>query len=140
MIFFNSEFDLFIKSLKGKIRVIFAVKIGLTKDIDSAKEFCLKETFNPIFKGFPGKLRFRLMSELNELLKYVGFIGSKLFLVSLSEIKLTFEENDQFGFDLRAFRCDQKIVALLFVSLEGNPVRYCWKPNDNLPEKAYRFA
>ena len=104
MIFFHSELDRFIKRLNGKIRVIFAVKIGLTKDIDSAKEFCLKETFSPIFNGFPGKLRFRLMSELNELLKYVGFIGSKLFLVSLSEIKLTFEENDQNGFDFRAFR------------------------------------
>ena len=55
--------------LKGKTRVTFAVNIGLTNEILSAKEFCLNEIFIPILMGFPGKLLFKLISELKELLK-----------------------------------------------------------------------
>ena len=55
--------------LNGKIRVILAVKIGLTREILSDNEFCRIDTFNPILIGLPGKLLFKLISELNELLK-----------------------------------------------------------------------
>ena len=63
--------------------------------------------------GFPGNIRLILISELKLLLKYSGFIGSKLFLELLSEIKFTFEEKPQKGFDLTSFLCDQFILTLL---------------------------
>ena len=69
IIFFHSLFERLINFLNGKILVILAVRIGLVREIDSESEFCLNEIFNPIFSGLPGKLLFKLMSELNELLK-----------------------------------------------------------------------
>jgi len=57
------------------------------------------DNFIPIESGFPGNKRLMLISELNELLKYCSLIGSKLFFVVLSEMKFTFEEKFQYGFD-----------------------------------------
>ena len=64
------------------------------------------ESFMPIFNGLPGNARLILMSELKELVKYSGLIGSKLFFDVLSEMKFTFEEKLQNGFDFGALRCD----------------------------------
>ena len=64
------------------------------------------EIFMPMLNGLPGKALFKLMSELKELLKYSGLIGSRLFFVVLSEMKLTFEEKLQNGFDFASLRCD----------------------------------
>ena len=73
------------------------------------------EILAPMVNGFPGKKRVRLMSELKELLKYSGFIGSGLFLDLLSEMKLTFEVKFQKGFDFCCLLCDHVTVSLLFL-------------------------
>ena len=92
--------------LNGKTRVKLAFKTGLTNAIFFAMEFWRIEIFIPMLKGFPGNERLILMSELNELVKYSGLIGSKLFFAVLSEMKFTFDEKLQNGFDFGAFRWD----------------------------------
>ena len=99
MVFLNSVLLILKLFLNGKIRVRLALNMGLIKEIFLANEFWRTEIFMPIVKGFPGNNRLILISELKLLLKYSGFIGSKLFLELLSEIKFTFEEKSQYGFD-----------------------------------------
>jgi hypothetical protein len=89
--------------LNGKMRVTLALKIGLVSDMFFAIEFWRSEIFIPIVTGLPGNDLFKFMSELKLLLKYWGLIGSKLFFVLLSEIKLTLDENAQYGFDFASF-------------------------------------
>ena len=95
--------------------------IGLVKEMFFAIEFCRSDIFMPMVMGLPGNVRFKLISELKLLLKYCGFRGSKLFLVLLSEIKLTLEENAHNGFDLASFRCDQTTETLFCALLYGKP-------------------
>ena len=104
---------------------MLTLNIGLVKEMFFAIEFCRSDIFMPIVMGFPGNVRFKLTSELKLLLKYCGFMGSKLFLVLLSEIKLTLEENAHKGFDLASFLCDQTTETLFCASLYGNPCRNC---------------
>ena len=95
MVFFHSLSVDLNSFLKGKTRVKLTFKIGLTNAISLATEFCRKENFIPVVKGLPGKRRLILMSELKLVLKYSGFIGSRLFFDVLSEIKLTFDAKFQ---------------------------------------------
>ena len=88
-------------------------------------EFWRKDIFKPVLIGFPGKLRAKLISELKELEKYSGFMGSREFFDWLSEMKLTLDEKSQNGLDFGALRWVQETVTLLRLSLVGKPLLNC---------------
>ena len=125
MVFFQFLSAVSKRSLKGKTRVTLTFSTGLVKEIFLASEFCLMDNFKPVLTGLPGKLRAKLMSELKELEKYSGLIGSKEFLDWLSEIKLTFEEKSQNGLDFGALRWVQLTVTLLRLIFVGKPLLNC---------------
>ena len=125
MVFFQFLSAVSKRSLKGKTRVTLTFSTGLVKEIFLASEFCLRDNFKPVLIGLPGKLRAKLMSELKELEKYSGLIGSKEFLDWLSEIKLTFEEKSQNGLDFGALRWVQLTVTLLRLIFVGKPLLNC---------------
>ena len=85
---------------------------GASSEMFLESEFWRTESFIPAVIGFPGNERFKLMSELKLLLKYCSFNGSRLFFDWLSEIKLTFDEKFQYGFERCSFLWTHEMLNL----------------------------
>ena len=111
MVLANAPFFL-ITSLNGKKRVTLTFKMGEVNVIFFVFVFCFTDNLSPPVIGLPGNIRLILTSELKAFVKYCGFNGSRLFFALLSEIKLTFDEKFQYGFDFISFMCVQLIVNL----------------------------